>query len=331
MKAIPANVLQIAVNQRRRGKTLEQIAENLDISVRSVTRALRNVQTNGTTSSLASYAPRGPTAAWTPAHASVVEDIVKTNPTFYLDELVEEIYSALGITASTSMISRMLTSRGLTRKKLQVLFSQAVLADQQRYCNLIRSQVLFSNKIIALDETYKNDRTGLRTHGRAEKGERAYVHYYFCKGQRYSCVGFLTFGSGMLRPYVVKCTVNTMVFTQAVRQRLLSHINAGDIVIADNASHHHDDVWITDVTVRGGRVIFLPPYSPMFNPIEKTFGIVKAWLKRHSADEAAFPGTGEAWLEYAFTAAVGPEEARACFRGCTHPDIADPDVYPYEL
>ena len=323
MKAIPEAVLKIAVRQHNRGKPLPEIADNLEISISSIQRALHNFKDHGTTSSLASRSVRGPKPAWTPADARALEDVVRSNPTFYLHELAVEMQHALGITASTSMISRMLKSCDLSRKKLQVLFAQAVLADQQRFCNMIRWQILFSDKIIALDETYKNDRTDLRTHGRARIGERAFMDCIYGKGQRYSCVGFLSF-NGMLRPYIV-------VFEEAVDRRLLPNISPGDIVLADNASYHHNDDWIDAVAALGGRVIFLPPYSPMFNPIEKAFGIVKAWLKRHSMDEAAFLGTGEEWLEYAFQAAVGPAQARACFRECSHPEIALPVVYPYEL
>jgi len=37
--------------------------------------------------------------------------------------------------------------------------------------------------------------------------------------------------------------------------------------------------WISVIEELGGRVLFLPPYSPDFNPIESAFSTIKAWLQ----------------------------------------------------
>jgi hypothetical protein len=53
------------------------------------------------------------------------------------------------------------------------------------------------------------------------------------------------------------------------------------VVVMDNASIHHDPR-ITDLIQNAGAVcIYLPPYSPDFNPIELVFGWVKLHMKRH--------------------------------------------------
>ena len=53
------------------------------------------------------------------------------------------------------------------------------------------------------------------------------------------------------------------------------------VLVLDNARIHYDEEWISIVEGLGGRVLFLPPYSPDFNPIETIFSVIKAWLKRH--------------------------------------------------
>jgi DDE superfamily endonuclease len=53
------------------------------------------------------------------------------------------------------------------------------------------------------------------------------------------------------------------------------------VIILDNARIHHDDEWIEIVENLGGRVLFLPPYSPDYNPIETAFSFMKSWLKRN--------------------------------------------------
>ena len=72
----------------------------------------------------------------------------------------------------------------------------------------------------------------------------------------------------------------------------------------DNCSIHHDEDirrlivdecgtlrWTSRFHSRftktyhlGARLIYLPPYSPDFNPIEETFSFIKAWLRRHETD-----------------------------------------------
>jgi transposase len=73
------------------------------------------------------------------------------------------------------------------------------------------------------------------------------------------------------------------------------------VVILDNCSIHHDEElrrmiidecgwlsallwhWIINKST-GARLVYLPPYSPGFNPIEKAFSTIKAWLKQHEEE-----------------------------------------------
>ena len=49
----------------------------------------------------------------------------------------------------------------------------------------------------------------------------------------------------------------------------------------DNAKIHHDETLVESIEEIGGKVIYLPPYSPDFNPIEIAFSSLKAWFKRY--------------------------------------------------
>ena len=50
------------------------------------------------------------------------------------------------------------------------------------------------------------------------------------------------------------------------------------VLVMDNARIHHNVKIISIVEEFGGRVLFLPPYSPDFNPIELAFSVIKSWL-----------------------------------------------------
>ena len=53
------------------------------------------------------------------------------------------------------------------------------------------------------------------------------------------------------------------------------------VIIMDNARIHHDAELIETIEALGCKVIFLPPYSPDYNPIETAFSTIKLWIKRN--------------------------------------------------
>lgn len=70
------------------------------------------------------------------------------------------------------------------------------------------------------------------------------------------------------------------VFRAFVEQQLVAHLRAGDIVVMDNLSAHRDADAIAAIQACGADVLFLPPYSPEFNPIEKAWAKIKDALRR---------------------------------------------------
>ena len=53
------------------------------------------------------------------------------------------------------------------------------------------------------------------------------------------------------------------------------------VIVMDNARIHHDNELIELLEGLGCRVVFLPPYSPDFNPIETAFSTIKSWIRRN--------------------------------------------------
>jgi len=67
--------------------------------------------------------------------------------------------------------------------------------------------------------------------------------------------------------------------TNHVEQVLVPELHRGDIVIMDNLSSHKGPAVRQAIEVAGARLLFLPPYSPDFNPIENAFAKFKALLR----------------------------------------------------
>ena len=70
------------------------------------------------------------------------------------------------------------------------------------------------------------------------------------------------------------------MFLAYVRQFLCPTLQPGDIVILDNLSSHKVAGVEEAITATGATLLYLPPYSPDLNPIEKFFSKLKALLRK---------------------------------------------------
>ncbi len=82
-----------------------------------------------------------------------------------------------------------------------------------------------------------------------------------------------------IAPMVFNGSCNTQLFESWVEQFLIKELKAGQVVIMDNASFHKSQKTRDLIDSVGCRVVFLPPYSPDLNPIEKFWANMKRWIK----------------------------------------------------
>ena len=75
--------------------------------------------------------------------------------------------------------------------------------------------------------------------------------------------------TGMVAPMVLDGPINGVWFQAYVDQVLVPTLSPGDIVIMDNLGSHKRPGIRAAIEAAGARLIYLPPYSPDFNPIEK--------------------------------------------------------------
>lgn len=92
--------------------------------------------------------------------------------------------------------------------------------------------------------------------------------------------------SGMIAPMVLDGPIDGDWFEAYVDQVLVPELRCGDIVIMDNLSSHKRASVRELIEAGGATLLFLPPYSPDFNPIEKAFARLKA-MPRKAAERTA--------------------------------------------
>ena len=84
-----------------------------------------------------------------------------------------------------------------------------------------------------------------------------------------------------LAPMVFNGSCNTALFEICVEKFLINELNIGQVVIMDNAAFHTSKRTKELIKSVGCRLIFLPPYSPDLNPIEKFWANMKRWIEYH--------------------------------------------------
>ncbi|MDR6129059.1 transposase [Sphingomonas sp. SORGH_AS802] len=119
----------------------------------------------------------------------------------------------------------------------------------------------------------------MRSHGRCRRGERLRMGYLHGHRKTTRLVAGWRM-TGMVAPMVLDGPINGDWFEAHVRQVLMPDLRRGDVVIMDNLSSHKRAGVREAIEAAGGRLMFLPPYSPDFNPIEKAFARLKAMLRR---------------------------------------------------
>ena len=87
-----------------------------------------------------------------------------------------------------------------------------------------------------------------------------------------------------MAPMLFNGSCNTELFEAWLEQCLIKELKPGQIVIMDNASFHKSQQTRDLIEAAGCKLIFLPPYSPDLNPIEKFWANMKKWIKKKISD-----------------------------------------------
>jgi transposase len=136
--------------------------------------------------------------------------------------------------------------------------------------------------LIFLDETGCNLNLA-RRYGRAPRGVRL-VDRRVPRNTppNRSLVGAMS-REGILTSMEVEASMDGDAFFVFLRDCLGPHLRAGDVVLMDNLSTHKSVRMARAIQARGAEVVFLPRYSPDFNPIEGAWSKLKAYLRKVAA------------------------------------------------
>jgi transposase len=150
-----------------------------------------------------------------------------------------------------------------------------------------------------------------RLYGRAPRGERVIGSAPQNYGENITMLGALS-ADGLSALMTIDGATDGEVFAAFVREVLCPTLSEGDIVVLDNLGAHRSVAARKAVEQRGARMVFLPPYSPDLNPIERCWSKIKTALR---AAKARTRETLEEAIKQAI-ATVTESDARAWFKHC---------------
>lgn len=165
-------------------------------------------------------------------------------------------------------------------------------------------------RVLFLDET--GAMTNLvRTHGRSVAGSRCVGSAPAGHWKVMTAVAAIRLG-GLSASATVACPMDGELFQTYVQEALLPALNEGDVVVMDNLPGHRHPRVRELVESAGATLLYLPPYSPDFNPIEMVWSKVKRLLRCAAARtiDALHDAFGAA------LSAVTPGDILGCFRHC---------------
>jgi transposase len=113
-----------------------------------------------------------------------------------------------------------------------------------------------------------------RTHGYSIKGQRCYGKQDWGAKGRTNAIGALM-GKAIIAIGLLSGNVDSAIFTSWVEQILLPALSEKAVIVMDNATFHKGIDMQTLIANAGHSLLYLPPYSPDLNPIEKKWAQAK--------------------------------------------------------
>ena len=264
------------------GHTFREIAARLQISLGTAHRLYTRFAETGEVTPMIRQGILPDMRKLDNLHELYIICLLAENPSLYLKEVCQKIHATTGITVSGSTVCRVLRRNGFTRKKMVQIARQrcmeyrgAFIADILQYP---------TDWLVFLDETGCDNRDQIRKYGYSFIGETPVYCRFLNRGTRISTICAIS-QEGLLCYECITGTTNGDKFYDFVRGSLIPEMQPfpgrKSVLIMDNCSIHHVQEVKDILEATGILFLYLPPYSPDYNPVEELFSYIKYYLKNH--------------------------------------------------
>ncbi|MGD0463657.1 MAG: IS630 family transposase [Tepidisphaeraceae bacterium] len=164
--------------------------------------------------------------------------------------------------------------------------------------------------VVVLDESYATTQF-TRLRGRCPRHERLIAPVPHGHWKTLTMLAAITI-EGVLAAASIDAATDSEIFTSFIRDALVPTLRPGMVVVMDNLAAHKIAAIGQAIEQAKCRLVYLPPYSPDFSPIENIWSKVKQSLRTRAA--RVIPALGDA-IAVAL-AAVTPTDCYDCFEAC---------------
>ena len=181
-----------------------------------------------------------------------------------------------------------------------------------------------AEQIVAIDESACNERTSDRKYGWSPVGQSVELDYSIKRSERWSLLPAMTV-NGYLSHRLFQGAITSKIMEDFLEVDVLPYLNPGyHILLMDNASIHRSPTIARLCRDYGVGLEYLPPYSPDYNPIERSFKTLKAWMKKNYQQQDEWQNF-KSFLEYAVRQSCYSIDCKSWYRRCGYPGVNDND------
>lgn len=252
---------KIAIRMYSILQSLRKTAHLLDVHHTTVYRWVNQVQ----------KVPKEPKRRKEDSIADLLRVTIESNPFLSIRQFKQRFKEILNVEVSVELVRTAIQRIGYTRKKARYYSEPTHQAKQVE--EFIKKREAFKNqgrRFLSVDETCFG-KSALQTMGYAPKGERLFVKNKAPSQSSISAVacasstGWLSFG-------YMKDWFDRFTFLEYLK---LVDFQPGDVLLLDNVKFHHSKIVTDYLASKEVEILYVPVYSPWFNPIELCFSIVK--------------------------------------------------------
>jgi len=308
--ALSKDIREKVVKAIKGGMSRRQAAARFDVGPATAVRWAKRVETTGNVSPMKMGGDRR--SQRIEAHAAFILGEIKTKPDTTIMELRDKFRERHGLSFGYGTVWRFLARHRITRKKKTGHASEQEREDVEasREAWFEGQLDLDPRKLVFIDETSISTSMA-RRFGWAPRGERCRASIPFGHWKTTTFVAGLCMDR-IDAPMTIDGALDGESFRAYVERFLAPTLSPGDIVVMDNVPLHKVAGVGEAIATRGASVLYLPAYSPDFNPIEKFFSQFKSILQRIAARTA---DALEAAVAEALRS-VTPDECKNYFAAC---------------
>jgi len=248
--------------------------------------------------------------------------LLDVEPSLTVNELCDAIFATYGRAYSEEQIKHRLECEGYSKKKLQYIAWQRNEPLRQQWRELVCDNWLLfpSHQYVFIDETHLDHDDTVKRTGWSLRGRRAWVRRRLTPrqqdeapgaGNRRACSAIVAMSIEGILSVTTSETVNSEVFMEALRTDVLPKMNTGggvrSILVMDNASVHDKLAVMVLCGEFGVEVLWLPPYSYDYNPVELAHHCAKLYIRTNWNGSEEYPVAYQ--LHEAFFSCITPTMA----------------------